>query len=257
MKYKQFIIPVTRRALAVVAGLLLCGSIAGSEAAVVVYDAYLTGNVALSDPSGDLHDSYSGRTGFDIRFDVSNSGIHGIDAGAIGARAGFGLVSTYGSTNSIPAFFTHAFSAVEHRTRVAQADAVWEFGVLDSDTTFQIDASWEIAFVSCLLEDLTLGSLVATYDGGGSNSPYGGPSKTGALLQGHNYRLTQGVRINGYSDELAKMAFRVGTDVTFDLKPEFPNPVPESGGWLTNAAFLLTVGGMAHWLRRQGHRVQA
>jgi len=128
-----------------------------------------------------------------------------------------------------------AITAAEHRnTRIAQADASWEFAVVDSDTSFSMQAFRESrATFSWALHDLTLDTINAY-----ASSEVGGWSQTGALLLGHTYRLTESARTSGTSDELAQLNFSVGTDVVF---------IPELS---TMALAALGVGVLA--LRRTG-----
>lgn len=237
--------PLARRslALAIFPGALLCLSSAGLvQGAVIVYNDFATGSVSLDDQTA----THSGRADFDIGLSFPG-GWDGPEPGTVRAFSHYGPGTFNFSGGNV--FQTVAFTAAEYRdTRTAQADSLWEFTVVDSDTTFLMSAVVELGALSWTLQDLTLDALVATY----SLSGFGGNTRSGILLQGHSYRLTESARTTGTSNELAQLNFSVETDVVF--LPSAPNPVPESGAFLTNAVFLLALGGLGWWHRRHGQR---
>lgn len=215
-----------------------------AEAAVVVYNSHAELSVTLG--------GYDGRYG-DLSFPTeqaltySGKAITHIELGlgSLSALSHYG--TSWGSSST--SFTTEVRSQVEgFFTRDAEADAFWEFAVTDSDTTFRVDAVGFLAAFSWSLQDLTLDSRVAGGAQLGGN--YGGAVFTGTLMQGHNYRLVESTRSWGSSDERATVAFSVGTDVVFAHQPDTIIAVPDSGGFLTNAAFVLAVGSMGWWRRR-------
>lgn len=212
-------------------GILLFICFAGwAGASVIVFDNSATGSIHLFDQNS----SYSGAADFSL--ELTGIGPLGDD---LRARASAHFTTANG-------FETSVLTAAEHASpRTAQADAIWEFRVTGSDTTFTMSGFHEVGGVTWSVEDLTANAVIGTqtFTGG-----FGNISGGGALLLGHNYRLTESAQTLGNSDEQATLSFKVGTDVTFQPQSH----VPEAGGIGTTAAFFLTVAGMCWWRGRRG-----
>jgi hypothetical protein len=199
---------ICQRVVALLTGSLFCMSIVGfAEATVIVYNNYATSSLSLGGYDGrygpiphpdNQNITYSGRADFDI----------GLGGGAYptDVRAwchDFSMMAT----TQVEGFFT----------RIAQADASWEFAIADSEATFRMDGAVICGALSWSLQDLTLGQLIAT-DALGP-TPGDGAIRNGTLLLGHRYRLTERVQTMGSSDESASLNFSVGTGVVFIPEP--------------------------------------
>jgi len=181
-----------------------CISIGGSaDAAIIVYNNYATSSLGLGQYDGrygpilhpeDQYLTYSGRTDFDI----------GLGGGAYPTNV---TASRHNFSMSAAAQAEGFF------TRIAQADAYWEFTVADTDSTFTINGTVFCGALSWALQDLTaLGDPIT-----GALGPTAGDGHTwnGILLLGHSYQLTEGVRTCGTSDESATLDFSPATGVVF------------------------------------------
>ncbi|MEI6916302.1 MAG: hypothetical protein WCL39_14300 [Armatimonadota bacterium] len=222
-----------------------------AAAAVVVYDDYAASSLLLSDQSM----TYSGSADFDIDLSARSSEFP-YNTCYIRALSHYGPSTM--NTSGV-CFQTIALTGAEHITpRIAQADAVWEFTVADSDTTFSMFALRELGTYSWALMDLTLDSLIATAACSGG---MGGNVLEGSLLLGHSYRLTESVRTGLTSDELAQLDFGVGTDVIFALQPELDLQLPggeavaNGGSWDGGACIIGEPQAFSFTIRNTGAQV--